>query len=280
MRQIGRLGRIIAGFCIFHFAFLICAHAQPMTLNDPALLIGAKSANVAGGGGSPSVVGGSPVPVFNPANLLNNLVAYYSFNNTANLGADSSGNGYQLSTNATVNDATGINGNAVTISSNNHLYVADNALFRIDGSTSYTIAGWFAFPTSAPAISIIVKSSANYELDWSSSSNVTFTVYKTTGGSYSAAVPVTSTNWVFIAAWYNLASGTVNISINNGTPSTTVFSGTPGTSSSNADLDFDGSPASPSVQYGFDEVAFWNRLLSSAELNYLYNSGAGNFYPF
>ena len=84
--------------------------------------------------------------------------------------------------------------------------------------------------------------------------------------------------WYFIVCWHDAAGNTINIQVNNGTADSAATGGTPindgagyfaiGAEGRNGDY-WDGL---------IDEVAVWNRVLTSGEKDWLYDSGAGRTY--
>jgi len=89
----------------------------------------------------------------------------------------------------------------------------------------------------------------------------------------------TTATWYFVVAWHDAANNQIGISVNNGSAETTahstgVFQGT-GTFAIGAE---DGSGGNAPYDGLIEQVAFWNRVLTSGERTTLYNSGAGLAY--
>ncbi len=72
------------------------------------------------------------------------LIALYTYDNAANLGLDSSGNGNNLSSkNSTPGATTGVYGGGINFSGNNALYSLTGTLVGLPtGGSSYTISSW------------------------------------------------------------------------------------------------------------------------------------------
>ena len=82
--------------------------------------------------------------------------------------------------------------------------------------------------------------------------------------------------WYFIAAWYDAVAGTINISVNNGTPRSTS---SPGPTSRGNGFSI-GQTLGSFLAGRVQGVGVWDRVLTSAELTALYNSGNGLQFPF
>jgi len=84
--------------------------------------------------------------------------------------------------------------------------------------------------------------------------------------------------WYFLLGQYDFSSGTLGISVNNGTLDTLAGKTSPNTTG--RDLQIGRYDVDVNLMNGrIDEPAFWSRLLTSDEKSRVYNSGAGIFYP-
>jgi hypothetical protein len=260
------------------------ASSQPMTIRDPAFLVNQQNYSVIGGGvggaNGPSVVGGRPIP----GQLYVGLQAYYSFDNSANFGLSATGvlSLTEYGTPGASTLVTGVVGGAVNVISDTFgVTDAPAPALRIDGSSSFTIAGWFKIPPGTPTKSLLFKPSSgsnpvNYAINFDSSGAgvISFVVGNTLGGSAVATVSgVTETNvWVYVTAWYDSVYRTVNLEINNSSSSSVYLPGEPGVTGSWGNFQIDGG-GSDNCEY--DQIGIWRRTLNFYERRYIYNGGSG-----
>lgn len=202
-----------------------------------------------------------------------NLLAYYSLSGTTN---DSHTGGYNLYTNggATVYVA-GKNSTAYDVSVGN-VYMRGTTAFPGLNSTSYTVSAWFVATNIAVNQTIACWQQFGGVMLRINSSKAEVSHYD---GSWKAKA---QTNTISSGTWYHYlvrySRPTTNLSLwING-----AFMGSVAANAANAS-------SGPTVHIGaevggnyanglVDEVAFWNRALSDAEIVELYNGGAGKFY--
>jgi len=260
------------------------ALSQPMTIRDPAFLVNQQNYSVIGGGvggaNGPSVVGGRPIP----GQLYVGLQAYYSFDNSANFGLSATGalSLTEYGTPGASTLVTGVVSGAVNVISDTFgVTDAPAPALRIDGSSSFTIAGWFKIPSGTPTKSLLFKPSSgsnpvNYAINFDGSGVgvISFVVGNTLGGSAVATVTgVTETNvWVYVTAWYDSVYRTVNLEINNGPSASAYLPGAPGVTGSWGNFQIDGG-GSDNCEY--DQIGIWRRTLNFYERRYIYNGGSG-----
>jgi hypothetical protein len=244
--------------------------------------------------------------------LLDNLIAYYSFNNQTN--ADTSWNNNNIS-NTDDNTlpatySTGlINSYCLQYSRSSPRGVYTTNSF-IDNTKSFTIAFWYRASAINPVGGIyaynlvgssllagntgfltgvgIVQGGQNpfgkgnapgsgnilyFYNDYSDTNRI---VYYTPG--------VTTNTTYFVVAQYIRTSGlgTINISVNNGIVYTSTLVGSAPARYDGTTFDLlDSSTYLPqSGNTNIDEVMVWQRNLSTSEITSLYNSGSGFVYPF
>lgn len=131
---------------------------------------------------------------------------------------------------------------------------------------------------------IIIKfdsDGSEYDMDYVDSSNhLSFYLYN--GLTYNsvyleADVSISLNTWYFVQCMYDDSTSAASIRVNNGTPVTDLLVGglsvRDGTLYIGAAV-FGGDPANPTFAL-IDEVGKWNRVLTTPESDYLYNSGAG-----
>jgi hypothetical protein len=209
--------------------------------------------------------------------LYNSLLAYYTFDNGGSLGADSTSDAYNLTPSGSPASVAGVVNNAASVTGSAGFSRADQVNFRIDGSTSFTVAGWYYVPAGAGTIQLFNKLVNAYALTYNASgldTIVKFTVYNTASTPFAASIAVLPLNqWNYVVAWYDQPSATVNIQMNNGTVVSTGITGTPGTAGGGADSTFLLNYSASTEKY--DEMGIWARTLTTAERTRLYNGGSG-----
>jgi hypothetical protein len=215
------------------------------------------------------------------SSLLNSLVAYWKLEDLS----DSAG-ANTLTNNNTTTFAAGKVGNAANMvrASVQSLSVADNAALST-GNVDYTVAGWVKFTSLQAENPIVAKGTSSTTLEFELYGTLTRIVcewYVASGGSNVKTVSadnfgaISTGTWYFFAMWHDSTAGTINVSVNAGTPNSAAASG-----------GWDGTAAFALGGRGvvtldgmLDEVGVWKRLLTNAELTRLYNSGNGITHPF
>jgi hypothetical protein len=223
------------------------------------------------------------------ASLLTGLEAWYTMDETSGVRADSHTNGHDLlDFNGVSYTVNGIQGNCADFTAaNQQLYYSsssDNHPF--DDLSEFSFAAWVkADSYSASMDTINVRDGVGLaNIAWS---------LQYYSGYWRLYVPDGSTDrhaawgssptidtWYFIYGYYKGADNEIGISVNNGS----IVTGT-GPSAMN-----DVGPSSNYLRLGsgpsstnpfngkLDEVAIWNRKLTTVELIALYNSGRGATY--
>jgi len=223
--------------------------------------------------------------------ILDRLVSYWAMEQTSGNRTDSN-LAVTLVDNNTVTSGNGIirNGAQFTLANSEYLStVTDDTVLFSFGDTDYTIAAWVNLDTIATSQNIVSKYSSDTVRDYflqyatSASDFFRFIVYDggtTAIGSVSSAAGISTGVWYFIVAYHDATNNLVGISINGATPTTAA---TTGTAASTASLFYAGGrQGGAALQYmngRADEVGVWRRVLSNAEIAYLYNNGKGKTYP-
>lgn len=230
-----------------------------------------------------------PKPTSKFAALRNGLVAYWPLNETATSGdvtaEDWTKRGNDFTSNNSVLSVAGKIGNARQFAAANSEFLsrASNADVQF-GEAAWTVSLWFYVPTSATgAMQIFSKDSETgreLEINYNRNANtVEMYVYCTDGSAPTQASigSVARDTWHFLAATHAANSATATLRVNAAT-STTTRSGAKLYAATNTALRVGARVYSGFQQYltGYvDEVAKWSRALTTAEINTLYNSGAG-----
>jgi hypothetical protein len=222
--------------------------------------------------------------------LRSGLVAYWPLNETATSGdvtaKDESGKGNDLTSNNSVLSAAGLIGNARDFVSANSefLSIASNADMQF-GDKDWSLALWFNADNWG-AYQIVAKdASGGREFECATlvqgGSNRVSTVWYHSGGQVSVAAPNPGTlsagTWHFLAFRHINSTGVITGRIN---ATTMTFTRPAGQTWNAAGTAFTlGSRVFVPYQAYFngliDECARWDRALSNAELDELYNSGNG-----
>lgn len=220
--------------------------------------------------------------------LKNNLISYWSLNNTLN---DLHGSNNLTNKNSCPFGSGLVYANCLApngIVGYGHAYINDNAPLSIGVGQSFSVAAWFNLTTYGDWMPLVVKSvdSTTFEYRLSiddADSKISFYT-KDDGGTMSQA-QLTSLSitgvWSFIVAWYDSVATKLNIQFNNGTviqSSAGVNGATDGVGSFNVG-DYIGNGEDGRVYNGLiGPVALWKRVLTSDERTQLYNSGNGLAY--
>lgn len=208
--------------------------------------------------------------------LATNLVSYYKLDESSGNASDSVGS--NTLTNANVTYATEkINNGAVFNGSNAQLTSASNATLSF--TNNFAIAFWFKATNLSQSNVYLLNQNNQYAILWE---YVNDTIEFFAGGftgtdpRTGSGISIGDTNLHYIVYTYD---GTTWEGYKDGA---NVFS-TARTFSlaSSANVFTLGSSNGANYLNGaLDEVALWNRKLSSTEITTLYNGGAGNQYPF
>jgi hypothetical protein len=207
-------------------------------------------------------------PVSSP--LLDQLVAYYNFQNTS--WSSSVGTGYDLINTGTVSLDSGIIGNGARIYADNTYLYNDNVTVGSSWTTSVWVnpitgdeSGPFPCPVTFGGNILVVLIGGG--LLW---------IYDaTTDTNYGQAQTLDTNTWYHVAV-SNSPTGDFKFYLNgqivdSGTGTSFNWSGL-----ETADPLFDNSTG----DFLIDELAVWNRQLSDLEVYALYNEGAAITYPF
>lgn len=226
------------------------------------------------------------------ATLPTSLIAYWKLGEASGTRADSKG-ANNLSDTNTVTQAAGKIGNAAqfTRANNENLALADNADMSINGS-NFSFSCW-VYLDSKPTGGIMgivaridnAATQREYDLVYRTSTDrFEFIVWNGTNSS----TEVDATNfgspslatWYFVHVYYNNTNNEIGISVNNGTVNTATTTITVPDTSANFrignrqyDVDSD-APWNGRI----DEVGFWKKQLTAAEVTDLYNNGTGIAY--
>lgn len=223
---------------------------------------------------------------FKYASLRQGLVAYWPLNETATSGdvtaKDESGNGYDLTSNNSVLSAAGKIGNArdFTAANSEFLSIASNGDMQF-GQKDWTISCWFnagVFTGQIIAKDLGGQREIEFRTSGSSSNSMLLVIYHSGGGlTVSLGSSLSTGVWYFGAARYVASTNTATLRLDATTATGTVTEGQTANSGT-AQLQVGARQFVGARDFftgRIDEVAKWNRALSDAELDTLYNSGNG-----
>lgn len=227
--------------------------------------------------------GGSP--------LLTGLSAFWKMEEASGARADASGDGLNLTANNNPVGVAGKIGNACQLvkASNQFLSHIDDPKLHL-ASVSHSVVGWFNV-ASLGAVSVFWSKdnngsggndrsaslafySANLHYNLFDNANNVVLDAIAPGGQIGLAA------WLFIAVRYDAVAGTGNIRVGNTLNSNATKTGTPFSTASPFRVGADNGGSARNFDGAVDALGIWQRVLSDAELDLLYNSGAGKEWPF
>lgn len=228
--------------------------------------------------------GGTTVPQVNT--LTDRLVAYWKFDETS-YGSPVTSFGQLTSTltanNSPASSTTAKFGRAANLLEldTDYFSMSDNAAVSF-GNEDFTITGWYRVDDTSTDRRAIHKGSGidpsnfAYALRYSSSGNV----WRWAISSGSSTTGVNSSTFSsgvfqFVVCYHDSVANTIGISVNGGSFATASWSSGSWDDSGAFYVGLD--PSSMTGYDGFiDDVAIWRRMLTAAEIAYLYNGGTGN----
>lgn len=230
---------------------------------------------VSGGGGDP--IGDA---------LRADAAAYWKMDEASGTRVDATGNGFDLSDLNNAGSATGKNGNGLLVSGAAH-YARYNGTGLQFGDTSFSIAAWvkiaaFAVGQSQNIFSYINDST--FEVEWALESDdfgdyfgMAFYTLAQTIDTFDFGAIVTD-QWYFVVCEYNKADSKERLYIDNVLARESALVANIATANVvSFGLEATGLGSTNCIR---DEVLVINRVLTTAEKDYLYNSGSGRtLYP-
>lgn len=230
----------------------------------------------------------TPSPAW--STLGTNLTAYWSLEEASGIRTDSKGASHLSDFNSTgVSGATGKVGSCCDFESASlqYLRAAGNADLLLSSDQAFTFSAWVRAESFVGSMVVLSKDMAadpdrSYQLQWSfSDSRARWLLWGSDGTLVDVSRPspaMVDSTWYHLICGHDPVANQVFIIVNNGTPDVVSFS--LGTRDNNA-WDFrigavsTGSIGSFTWDGLIDEVGFWKRVLTPAEITYLYNSGNG-----
>lgn len=213
--------------------------------------------------------------------LLDGLVSFWDLDEISGMRYDAFGPNH-LTDNNTVSSAAGkINlGANFVLANQEYLEITDAAQQGLKfGDTDFTIAAWVKLNSVTGYKFFVTKShdtsGYEYALDH------TAAAYRFYCRNTTTLTPVTGFGaatgaWAFVLGWHDAVANTVNLQFNNGAPVSAAHTG--GCQATTAPVRigaYGSSGGNNFMDGGIDQVAIWNRVLTSDEKTELYNGGAG-----
>jgi hypothetical protein len=223
--------------------------------------------------------------------VIDNLIVSFDLAETTGNAVDSHTNGYHLTeTGGTIASGAGPAGTANTArdfedADTAHFAIADNADLSM-GDFDFSIAAWVRLERNDENMFVLAKSDNNntqeYEIIYSNAGNWQFRL--SSGSSFANFTGVASDaafsigQWYFIVARHDATANTIDIGIDGDT--------TPNSAAYSAGC-WDGGAAFFLGQSGGDtayfdgmlaQVRLWKKKLTTDEVTWLYNAGAGRTY--
>lgn len=211
--------------------------------------------------------------------LTDNLVAYWKLDESSGDASDSVGS--NTATNSSATYASGkINNGAVFSGSSQYMYVADTANLRYASSNALSVSFWFKVSNTTGVKTLVSKWSngGSAKQNWIIYMNGSSLVLGANGtGAVASKASLSANTWYHCVATMDTDRG-CELYLDNSSPATgdagpTWLDGTD-------QLRFGQNTNTNYLNGMLDEVAIWNRVITSSEVASLYNSGSGLQYPF
>ena len=234
---------------------------------------------------------------YEPSLSLTGLKAYYKFDNAsgnlvnqaASVGSSSSNSVDMVNTNVTLNE-TGLFGKSYLYSAtdtSNDGSASTNWEFTYGDGAAFTVVCWYKQTGASEAEQCPIFDTSDSGnglgslLKVNGSNGNRQVTCKTHNGSASETISTATgtfpsdTNWHFIAMRTTLG-GAVKFTIDGSTTATTSSNnGTDGTSHNRMGIGNIYRSTSIACRGNLDELSFWDRILTDAEITSLYNTGSG-----
>jgi len=214
------------------------------------------------------------------SSLLTNLTHYYLLGEASGTRADSVGS-VSMSANGAPGNATGINGNGLSLTAASSQYL--NGTTILPSGTNHSLSFWFKpTATGINATQHGLFSCGNTNVDNTPMLIIGTSMNGNTAklGAYDASAYRIGTTTLVAGTWYHVlyakaAAGATVIYLNGASEITYTAA-----DANNNTNSYIGSGFNAQFDGVIDEVASWSRTLSSTDATNLYVSGTGSFYPY
>lgn len=220
--------------------------------------------------------------------LKTSLISVWEMDDASGNATDSHGSNTLTETSGTIASATGKIGNCRDFEDGDTEYftIADNASLST-GDIDCTWSCWVNVESQNNQRTILCKDltgtnrefrfwinsgGTSYGFGWLSMNN------GTSAGQLDMMQTITNGQWYFVVFWHDSVNNLIGMSVDDGTPVTVSYSG--GMANSTAPFSIGWLDEAPGLHFDgmIDQTAFWKRVLTSAEITELYNSGNGKAY--
>lgn len=213
--------------------------------------------------------------------LTDNLVAYWSLDESSGTLADSTGNGHGLTTTGSPTySVSGKVNTGVQFASASSQYATGDVSAAFDLATNYTVSCWIKRTSTGAFHGLVSKDTHLAGWTFYIHSNNTLHMVHQGKADVGAATALSSTGVWYHAAVTNNA-GAVTFYVNGVSDGTGTLSTITAASSEPVRIACNKDSALQLYLNGtLDEIGYWSRALTGAEIASLYNGGAGLAYPF
>ena len=232
-----------------------------------------------------------PLATSRYAALRAGLLGYWPMGESALSGdvtaSDASGRGNNLTSNNSVLSTPGkINNARAFVAENSEWLSVTSADFEMGDAKSWTMSLWFFIPTAAPNTLMVlvgkdVNNARQFNLGFNSplTNSLFLSVFTTNSILFDASFSNVSRNeWHLFTATHAANASTVELTLDRTNAATVTRTSGTFQGFTNSALNVGRREFSGFNQHftgNIDELAIWSRVLSSAELDTIWNSGSG-----
>jgi hypothetical protein len=250
-----------------------------------------SSTITAGSGNSETLTNASTI------NLLQGAVAFWDMDEASGTRSDSVGSNditddltdIDSVGSSTTSIPAGLGGRAADFEADNDeaLQISDNTDLSFDDA-SFTLSGWFKFESVVNYMALMTKAqwsggTPEYSLSLEGANKLRFRVWSTSNASATWGSAAVTGTWYNVAAYHDQGSD-VGIVVNNGTAVETSHTAGVNDSTNNFTVGQYSELPAASASGHYDGLSagngVWSRVLSSDEIEDLYNDGDGKIYPY
>lgn len=228
---------------------------------------------------------GQPVGFYDPAmappSLSQGLKGYWRMDESSGNCVDATGRGNNLTQHNGIGSAAGKINSSREFTARNQYAVLTNTANLGFGDKSFTVACWcYVSATNLAQVYISQYSASQFRFQLFSNANQPpwFALYKPNNTPLATVVlsfAIPASSWVYLVAFYDVVNQLSGLSMNGSAPVTIAATGGINTNNILFSIgEYDGF-----LSGRIDEVAYWDRPLTSAEIAQLYAGYVGTPYP-
>lgn len=219
--------------------------------------------------------------------LTDSLISFWALEEASGTRNDSHSTNH-LTDNNTVASAAGKVGTAGDFEKDNSesLSIASNGSL-LTGDIDFSAAGWVQFESKVTSAAGFGKEGTIGNYEWVMYYDVgsdRLRLWVSNDGTNGITVSADNLGspavgiWYFVVVWHDSVNNLMGISVNDGTPNTQAYSN--GVFAGAGPFMVGADEASTTYFWDglIDQVGFWKRVLTAAEITQLYNSGSGLSY--